>query len=382
MESRQRAAATEHQTTPVGDLTRLGPGNVLPDVLRDLGVEPRAVFEAAGVDIDLFAEPEALVSLADVVRVVGLSVQASGRPDLGLLIAMRAAGQDFGLLGRIVGSAADLRSALHDLIRYTHLSVRGSVATLTVADGVAVLEFALGASLGAASSVSEDTVLSRYFRMIQALLGGTWRPTAVMFAHAPPPERASYRRFFGAPVRFNAGRSALEFPAADLERPTIGAVGARRAELEAAANIASARLAINFEERVRWLIRARISQPGLSIEQVAASTGLSRRTLNRRLATRGVTFARLLRSARFATARQLLAESATPLSRVAAAIGYAESSVFSNAFRAWSGMSPREWRRQHGREWDGAVRVLESPRPPERRPRACADVGPLTPSGA
>ena len=366
MESRQRAAATEHQGTPVGDLTRLAPGNVLPDVLRDLGVEPQAVFDAAGVDIGLFADPEAMVPLADLVRVVGLSVQASGRPDLGLLIATRAGKQDFGLLGRIVGSAADLRSALHDLVRYTHISVRGSVATLTVADDVAILQFALGAPFGVASSVSEDTMLGRYFHMIQALLGGTWRPTAVMLAHAPPAERASYRRFFGAPVRFNALRTALEFPAADLERPTVSSAGARRAELEAAANVASARLAISFEERVRWLIRARLSDPGLSIEQVAASTGLSRRTLNRRLAMRGVTFARLLRSARFATARQLLAESAAPLSEVATAIGYAEPSVFSNAFRGWSGMSPREWRRQHGREWDaGVTRTLQLP---ERRP--------------
>ena len=197
--------------------------------------------------------------------------------------------------------------------------------------------------------------------MIQALLGGAWRSTAVMLAHAPPPERASYRRFFGAPVRFNALRTGLEFPAADLERPTVSAAGARRAELEAAADIASAKLAIGFEERVRWLIRAHISEPGLSIEQVADATGLSRRTLNRRLAARGVTFARLLRSARFATARQLLAESATPLSEVAAAIGYAEPSVFSTAFRAWSGMSPREWRRQHGREWDGAARRIATP---------------------
>jgi AraC-like DNA-binding protein len=345
----------EHQATPTGYLTRLSPGHLLPDVLRDLGVEPKAVFDAARVDIGLFAEPEAMVSLADLVRVVGLSVQASGRPDLGLLIATRAGELDFGLLGRIVGSAADLRSALHDLVRYTHLSVRGSVATLTVANGVAILQFALGAPFGVASSVSEDTMLGRYFRMIQALLGGTWRPSTVMLAHAPPPERASYRQFFGAPVRFNALRTALEFPADDLERPTVSGASARRAELEAAADIASARLAIGFEERVRWLIRARISEPGLSIEHVAAATGVSRRTLNRRLAVRGATFARLLRSARFATARQLLAESATPLSGVAAAIGYAEPSVFSNAFRAWSGMSPRKWRRLHGREWDGAA---------------------------
>jgi AraC-like DNA-binding protein len=351
MGSRPRAVATEHQAIPIGELgTRVGPGSVLPDLLRDLGVEPQSVFDAAGVDIVSFADPDTSIPMADAARLVRLSMQASGRLELGLLLAGRAGEEVAGLLGRLVGSAGDLRSALHDIVRYGHLNQREGAVTLTVSGDVATLQFALTGPFAGAAIVFEDLAVGRYFRMIRASLGGIWQPTAVMLSHAPPPGvAASYRQFFGAPVRFNAVCTALEFPAVDLERATVGGASDRRAELQTAASNASDALAIGFEEKVRWTIRARLSDPGLSVEQVAALNGMSRRSLNRRLAVRGVTFARLLRSVRFTTARQLLVESDAPLSDVAAAIGYDEPSVFSTAFRAWSGVSPRVWRKQHGR---------------------------------
>jgi AraC-like DNA-binding protein len=343
-------AKISNQAIPMGELhTRVGPGFVLPELLRDLGVEPRAVFDAAGVDMGCMAAPDALIPLADLVRLARLSVQASGRLDLGLLLAGRVDEQVSGLLGRLLASAGDLRSALHDLVRYCHLNLREGVVTLTVSGALATLRFAVTGPFEGAETVFHDVTLARYFCMIRALLGGSWRPTAVTFSHAPPFEAASYEVFFGAPVRFNAVCTALEFPAADLELPLVGG-GGEHVELESAASRASAALAIGFEEKVQWMIRAHLSDHDLSVEQVAAFNEMSRRSLNRRLAVRGVTFAGLLRSVRFATARQLLVESETPLSEIAAAIGYNEPSVFSTAFRAWSGVSPREWRKQHGRE--------------------------------
>ncbi len=334
---------------PPALLTRLGSGAVLPDVLRDLGIEPQGVYQAAGLDIGRLADPDAMISLADLSRLMRVSLEVSNRFDLGILVAGRAGTDVSGLLGRIFRNAEDLRSALHSLIRYGHLNHRSIVPLLTVSDSVATLQFALPGPFGGASVLSEDATVGGIFTHIRAFVGPTWRPSAVMLSHAPNSHAASYRRFFGAPVRFNAVRAALEFPAADLQRSTVVGAADRRAELEAAADIASAELAIGFEERVRWLIRAGLSDPDLSVEQIARSSGMSRRSLNRRLAARGVTVASLLRSVRFATARQLLVESETPLFEVASAIGYAEPSVFSTAFRRWSGVSPREWRKQHGR---------------------------------
>jgi AraC-like DNA-binding protein len=337
-------------SNPMGDLpSRVGAAAVLPDLLRDLGVAPQAVFEDAGVDIVRFVDLEALIPQADLVRVARLSAQASGRPDLGLLVAGRVGARAMGLLGRLMRNAADLRSALNDFVRYGHLSVRSMVAMLTVADGVATMQFALGGALEGATGVYEDAIVGVLVQLIREILDESWRPSAVRLSHGPGSDADGYREFFGAPVRFNALGAALEFPATDLDRPTAGGPRERRAELEASARIASAKLAIGFEEAVRCLIRAHLTDPGLSVEQIASLTGMSRRTLNRRLAARGVTVAGLLQSVRFASARQLLVASESPLSEVAKAVGYNGPSVFSHAFRTWSGVSPREWRKQRGR---------------------------------
>src|SRR5271165_6104700 len=101
------------QVIPIEALrTRVGAAAALPDVLRDLGVEPQAVFDAAGVDIGGICEFEALAPIADLARLIRLSVQASGRTDLGLLIAGRVGAGAFGLLGRLVANADTLRTAL------------------------------------------------------------------------------------------------------------------------------------------------------------------------------------------------------------------------------------------------------------------------------
>ncbi len=354
MERHPRDVATTRQAVPAGELlTRVGAVALLPAVLRDLGIEPQAVFDAAGVDMVRFADLESLVPVADIARVAQLCVQASGRPDLGLLIAARAGAGAFGLLGRLMAKADTLRTALHDIGRYGHLNHRDVVATLTVSEGIATMQFALGGAREAAATVYEDGTVGVVFHAIRAYLGESWRPIAVRFSHKLTADAETYRQFFDAPVRFNAVATALEFPAADLERRSVVDASERRAEVEAAADIASAKLAIGFEETVRWRIRAHLSDPDLSVGRVAALTGMSRRSLNRWLAVRGVTFAGLLRSVRFATARQLLLDSETPLSEIATAIGYGEPSVFSRTFRAWSGVSPREWRRRHGRAGEG-----------------------------
>ena len=99
--------------------TRIGASAVIPDVLRSLGVDPAQVFEAANVDLARFADPDGLVRMADLARLVRLAVQTSGRPDLGLLIAERARADWVGVLGQLwrplligaVPSPQKLRSA-------------------------------------------------------------------------------------------------------------------------------------------------------------------------------------------------------------------------------------------------------------------------------
>jgi AraC-like DNA-binding protein len=83
-----------------------------------------------------------------------------------------------------------------------------------------------------------------------------------------------------------------------------------------------------------------------SVDRVAEVLGVSRRTLNRRLADEGTSFKALLEDTRFAMARQLLRETRLPAIEIAAALHYTTPSAFSRAFRSWTrGTTPRRIRK-------------------------------------
>jgi len=98
-------------------------------------------------------------------------------------------------------------------------------------------------------------------------------------------------------------------------------------------------------ERIRHLLGA--SLPNLPDEvTVAAHIGLSVRALQRQLRSHDTHFGALLAQVRHARAIRELAYPETPLSVVAARLGFVEQSSFQRAFVRWHGITPGQYRRQ------------------------------------
>ncbi|MFZ1575243.1 MAG: helix-turn-helix transcriptional regulator [Chromatiaceae bacterium] len=68
------------------------------------------------------------------------------------------------------------------------------------------------------------------------------------------------------------------------------------------------------------------------------------RTLNRRLQAEGTSLRTLLDESRYRIARQLLRDTLFSVEDLAVALGYADATAFSRAFRRWSGTSASRWR--------------------------------------
>jgi AraC-like DNA-binding protein len=80
---------------------------------------------------------------------------------------------------------------------------------------------------------------------------------------------------------------------------------------------------------------------------MARQLGMHERTLNRRLHEEGTSFRRELDGMRYEVARQLLADTRLPLSKIGPALGYADTTAFIRAFKRWSGAPPARWREVH-----------------------------------
>jgi len=75
--------------------------------------------------------------------------------------------------------------------------------------------------------------------------------------------------------------------------------------------------------------------------EVARQLGVSQRTLARRLAAEGLTFAGVLRSLRSDLANCHLTDEGLSISQIAWMLGYQDVSAFTHAFKRWTGKAPR-----------------------------------------
>ena len=95
-------------------------------------------------------------------------------------------------------------------------------------------------------------------------------------------------------------------------------------------------------------LRARLTEPDLSPETLAARHGWSPSTFRRRWGeVMSESPARLLQGLRMQAACRLLVESSLPIHEIAARSGFADEYYFSRRFRLEQGMPPRAYRRAY-----------------------------------
>ena len=316
----------------------------MPELLRELGADPAAILATVGLDAERFRDPDHLIPFVTMGRLLNVCAQQTRCLHFGLLVGQRAGGESLGLVGHLMQSAPDVGSALRSLILHFHLHDRGGIPALTVCNGVATLAYGIYQPAVEGIGQIHDGAIAIGFNVMRSLCGAAWAPTEVLLARSKPADVTPYRRFFGVLPRFDAEHAALVFPAAWLERRLHGADSRLCQMLETQVAALEAQGRGDLVNQLRRVLRSLLTSSGGSLHQVAELLSIHRRTLNRRLKERGTTFKALVEEARFEIARQFLEETGMPITGIAAALDYADSSAFTRAFRRWSGTTPAEWR--------------------------------------
>ena len=84
----------------------------------------------------------------------------------------------------------------------------------------------------------------------------------------------------------------------------------------------------------------------VTIDKLATSLHISRRTLQRRLSERETNFLNVLQEVRSRVALRYLSDDRLGITEIAFLLGYADQGSFSSAFKSWHGVSPRSYRRK------------------------------------
>jgi AraC-like DNA-binding protein len=323
---------------------RIGGTADVPAVLRRLGADPARVLAEAGFDIKLFDDPDTLVSYAARNHMIAHCAARTSCPHFGLLVGQGGGLKSLGLVGLLVKYSLDAGAALRTLMRYTHLHVRGAVATLAVDGDSVTLGYEIYQSHVEATDQIGDAAVAVIFNIMRELCGPAWKPVQIRFAHRKPKDVGPFQQFFRAPLVFDATGNAIVFSADWLNRRLPAIDPDLRRLLQKQIDALENRHGEDFPGQVRSVLRTALVAGHGGVGQVADVFSIHRRTLCRRLNGFGTSFQTLADQCRFEIARQMLEHSAVAVREIAALLRYAAPGVFSRAFRRWSGTTPAEWR--------------------------------------
>jgi AraC-like DNA-binding protein len=167
------------------------------------------------------------------------------------------------------------------------------------------------------------------------------------FQHPPPSDAADYSALLGCPVKFSAPRTqfAIHRSVFDqaLRRPDPSLFG--YLERHATALQQQLRQTDTITDRVRQHLIESVRDGEPEQRDIARKLGLSERTLQRRLRSEETSFATLLDSVRNELAVMYLDDPQLAIFEVAYLLGFSDPSAFNRAFRRWTNLTPRDYRR-------------------------------------
>ena len=99
---------------------------------------------------------------------------------------------------------------------------------------------------------------------------------------------------------------------------------------------------LTFDE----LVRTQVITNTIGLENAAQQTGLSPKTLKRKLKEANTSYSETLDEVRFKMARAKLEETATPITIIASELGYEHQANFTRSFKRMCGLTPQEYRKQ------------------------------------
>ena len=181
------------------------------------------------------------------------------------------------------------------------------------------------------------------FRSIfQRCAGSLWDPGEVRISTCDP--AAIPANYHGLAItRGDLRGCTIRFPQAWLSLPFLYEDFKQRTQLD----IRYQSPPRSLLESLRHALQPHIHLPDLDAQQAAELCGQDKRALARKLKARGTTLMQEITRLREETAIRALLDTDSSIADIATSVGYSDPSVFSRAFRKWTGMSPREYRKRH-----------------------------------
>lgn len=311
--------------------------------LRSLGVPVDRDLRRARLPTLFYDTPDGWISYLALRRFCFDVSRREGLWDLGLGVRPLDTALHSSFRESFLG-APTLKLALQRMSADVHLQNTGMKLSLQFYPDRARLSFRLPLSRDLPDhGISETRVARLAERSVRAFCGPGFTPTTVFLSALQKdlPYDMEFA-FNGASVITGQREGAIEFPrallATRMKRTPGGSVKAQPIDGTPSPSPQS------ISASLQACLTPYLSGEPVSIELAAEISGLSVRTLQRRMKKEGTSFSQVIDDARCRVALARLAGGDVSLAQLAAQLGYSEHSAFTRAFHRWTGMTPRRYR--------------------------------------
>ncbi len=312
--------------------------------LETLGVPARKLLRAHRLSPDQISNKDGLITAHQLWSFAGKAAQDECLPELGLL-----AGQvpvvEHGDFGKMVYHAINLNDAIQTFCNNAQKEYSRADFYLTRDEHHAW--FCRGPIDGDDAMQRQQIELYVLIMMIDTIrlgAGSQWQPGIIYLQNQDYKGLADIPLFRNANTRFGFKATAIGFPLSLLNtslQSDIAAFSRPEKELDDIAQSS------DFGNSLRSVLKNHMEYHDLSLEAAAEITGLTRRTLQRRLNGSDLSYQNIIDQLRYDSALPLLRDRQQNLLEIALELGYSDAAHFTRAFRRWAGMTPSCYRKQH-----------------------------------
>lgn len=306
-----------------------------------LGVSQERLLEAAGIRADSLDEAVGRVPVEDYLRLYRVAAELCEQPSFGLHCGRVTYVTGLNVQLYMSGICNSFKEYLN--LMPSVLKLRGDIGEVKVRREGELLRLdwlPLQAGSDAERFLS-DEILCSSSMIVNSICVQRIPVLKACFSYPEPEDTSDLEATFKAPLLFDQPYSCIYLHQDCLQY--------RITKLDAwSRDIALPEHLFAPEDRfladLRQAIIRLLPSGEMSVDRAAADLGLSRRTLQRRLAQRDTQFVQVLQGVRTELARSYLADKRLGITDIAFLLGYADQASFSNAFKTWYGVSPRDFR--------------------------------------
>ena len=271
-------------------------------------------------------------------------LEAQNIPDLGLNIGGSMQPQHLDTMGFLLLSSPSLSVAVDSLVNYS--PIVGEGGRFRKSRTKYGWQLCYDALFTDAVAMRIEAIFASIVKGACWVAGKEIEPVRVSFTHEQQMDITLYQQCFGfQPILFNQKHNAITYSETDWSSKQRQINPSVQSQMLTLARQQLSQLhSQSFKQKVEILL---MNQPWLTRAEMAKNLAVSERTLSRKLNSEGTTYQKIVEHIRKKYVLSQIGKHKVTQASLADYLGYCDEHAFAKAFKRWTGMGFREYRRKY-----------------------------------